>query len=86
MEPIGRGASGADVVWLRQRLGALDREPISARRPARMYDESLAARVAAFQRAQGLHEDGVAGEETLAKLTAVLDAAAPSLRRARSGS
>jgi len=86
MEPIGRGASGADVVWLRERLGALDGQSGPARRPARMYDQPLAARVAAFQRAQGLHEDGIAGEETLAKLTAMLDTAAPSLRRSRSGS
>ena len=86
MEPIGRGASGADVVWLRQRLGALDGQSVPARRSARMYDEALAARVAAFQRAQGLHEDGIAGEETLAKLTAVLDTTVPSLRRSRSGS
>ena len=86
MEPFGHGASGADVVWLRQRLGALDGQSVPAGQSARMYDDALAARVAAFQRAQGLHADGIAGEETLAKLTAVLDTAAPSLRRSGSGS
>jgi murein L,D-transpeptidase YcbB/YkuD len=53
---------------------------------ARAYDESLAARVTAFQRAHGLLDDGIAGEETLAKLTAMLDPAAPALRRAPPGS
>ncbi len=48
---------------------------------ARAYDESLAARVTAFQRTHGLLDDGIAGEETLAKLTAMLDPAAPALRR-----
>ena len=86
METIGRGVAGADVVWLRQRLGALDGQPVPARTSARTYDDSLAARVTAFQRGHGLLPDGIAGEETLAKLTAVLDPAAPSLRRARSGS
>ena len=86
MEPIGRGVSGADVVWLRQRLGALDGQPVPALPSARTYDESLASRVTAFQRAHGLLSDGIAGEETLAKLTALLDPTAPSLRRARSGS
>jgi general secretion pathway protein A len=82
MEPIGRTASGPDVVWLRQRLGALDRAA-PARTASRTYDDALGARVAAFQRAHGLQADGIAGEETLAKLTAALDPAAPSLRRPR---
>jgi general secretion pathway protein A len=83
MEPIGRGVSGGDVMWLRQRLAALDGQPVPASASGRAYDESLTARVAAFQRAHGLLADGIAGEETLAKLTAALDPAAPSLRRAR---
>jgi general secretion pathway protein A len=86
MDSMGRGTSGADVVWLRQRLGALDRKPLPALGPARTYDEPLAARVTAFQRAHGLVADGIAGEETLARLTALLDPTAPSLRAARSGS
>jgi general secretion pathway protein A len=81
MQPIGRGAGGGDVAWLRQRLGAIDREAVPAR-AARTYDDALAARVTAFQRAHGLHPDGIAGDETLAKLTAMLDPATPSLRRA----
>jgi general secretion pathway protein A len=85
MDPIARKNSGADVVWLRQRLGALDGRPVQARAASRVYDDALAARVIAFQRGQGLQPDGVAGEETLARLTALLDPASPSLRRAKTG-
>jgi general secretion pathway protein A len=84
-EPIGRGASAADVGWLRERLGAVDGQRASARAGARAYDDALAARVTAFQRAHGLHPDGIAGDETLARLTALADPATPSLRRARTG-
>ena len=86
MDSMGRGVSGADVVWLRQRLGALDGKPVPSLPAARVYDEPLAARVTAFQRSHGLVADGIAGEETLARLTALLDPAVPSLRRSRSGS
>jgi general secretion pathway protein A len=86
MALIGRGVNGADVVWLRQRLDALDGQTVPPRPSGGAYDESLGARVIAFQRAHGLFPDGIAGEETLAKLTTVLDPAAPSLRRSRSGS
>jgi general secretion pathway protein A len=83
MEPIGRNASGADIAWLRQRFAALDGRPARADSVSRAFDEALAARVAAFQRAHGLEADGIAGEETLAKLSALLDPSAPSLRSAK---
>jgi general secretion pathway protein A len=83
IEPIGRGASAGDVAWLRRRLGAVDGQPVPARAPARPYDDALAARVTAFQRAHALLADGIAGEETLARLTAMVDPATPSLRRSR---
>jgi general secretion pathway protein A len=82
MGSIGRTAREADVAWLHQQLGALEGQPVAPLASARAYDESLAARVTAFQRAHGLLDDGIAGEETLAKLTAMLDPAAPALRRA----
>jgi general secretion pathway protein A len=85
MEALGPGVRGADVVWLRQQLGALDGHAVPALSSARTYDKSLASRVAGFQRTHELLADGIAGEETLAKLTAVLDPGRPSLRRARSG-
>lgn len=86
IEPIGPGMEGGDVMWLRQRLATLDGQPVPPLPSARTYDQSLAARVTAFQRTHGLLADGIAGEETLAKLTAVLDPGRPSLRRAAAGS
>jgi general secretion pathway protein A len=87
MDAIARGASGTDVVWLRQALDAVDGRPGPAGSPpARTYDDALVTRVVAFQRAHGLQADGIAGGETLAKLSAVLDQAAPSLRRPAAGS
>ena len=86
MEAIGRGVRGADVVWLRQQLAQLDGQAAPTLPFARTYDESLAARVTGFQRTHELLADGIAGEETLAQLTALLDPARPSLRRSRSGS
>jgi general secretion pathway protein A len=83
---LSRGTKGADVVWLRQRLAALDGQTEPSPRGASLYDEPLAARVLAFQRAQKLAADGIVGAETMAKLSAVIDPAAPSLARARSGS
>ena len=83
---LGPGMMGADVVWLRHRLDALDGKPEPSPRGAPLYDEPLAARVIAFQRAQKLVPDGIAGAETMAKLSTVVDPAAPSLARTRSGS
>lgn len=83
---LSPGMMGADVVWLRQRLDALAGQANPAARGGPVYDEPLVARVAAFQRAQKLIPDGIAGAETMAKLSAVADRAAPSLARARSGS
>ena len=82
-EPIGRTASGGDIAWLRLRLAALDGGSVPARSVSRTFDDALGERVAAFQRQHGLQTDGIAGEETLAKLTALLDPAAPSLRKPR---
>jgi general secretion pathway protein A len=86
MAPIGRGAGGADVAWLRQGLVAVDGHSGAPLGTARTYDDALTARVLAFQRAHGLQADGIAGEETLAKLTAMLDPGTPSLRRPAAGS
>lgn len=86
MEALGRGMRGGDVVWLRRQLGALDGHAMPALPAARTYDESLASRVMGFQRTHDLMPDGIAGEETLATLAAVLDPVRPSLRRSGSGS
>jgi general secretion pathway protein A len=81
IEPIGPGAAGSDVVWLRQRLTELNgtpRETLTT--PPRVYDAQLAEGIMAFQRHHRLLPDGIAGAETLARLTSLLNPAAPSLR------
>jgi general secretion pathway protein A len=85
--PIGIGARevtpgsrGRPVVWLKQRLDALEGQPGAARDDA--YDESLRGRVIAFQRSQSLAVDGIAGVETLARLSSLTDQRIPSLSRA----
>jgi peptidoglycan hydrolase-like protein with peptidoglycan-binding domain len=73
--------AGRDIRWLRQRLGDLDGAPVGARL---VYDDDLKRRVVAFQQAHALTPDGIAGEETLLRLsTKAPGSAAPSLRDAR---
>jgi murein L,D-transpeptidase YcbB/YkuD len=61
------------VAWLRRALGDGD----TSRAP--VYDEALATRVAAFQQREGLEPDGVAGMETLVRLSARVDRRSPVL-------
>ncbi len=67
--PLQPGMRGRDVVWLRRQLGVVDGRaaPAGAGEP---YDEELKRRVAAFQQIESLMPDGIAGEETLARLAA----------------
>ena len=75
------GMGGRDVHWLRQRLGDLDGTPAGT---GLVYDDDLTRRVIAFQQAHALKPDGIAGEETLLRLsTKAADSVAPSLSRAR---
>jgi general secretion pathway protein A len=73
------GMSSRDVAWLRQQLpngGSSERTTV--------YDDELKERVVAFQRANGLTPDGIVGDETLVRLTAMsTDARMPSLSKAR---
>src|SRR5262249_14440844 len=72
---LSPGMQGPGVAWLRRALGdgqAGDRAPA-------VYDEALAARVVAFQRREGLEADGMAGIETLVRLSTRLDRRGPSL-------
>jgi general secretion pathway protein A len=73
------GMSSSDVTWLRQQLatgGTAERTTV--------YDDELKQRVVAFQRANGLTPDGIVGDETLVRLTAMAtDARMPSLTKAR---
>jgi general secretion pathway protein A len=72
--PIQPGMSGRDVAWLRQRLGALDGRPATAR-ANQIYDDELKRRVAVFQQGEALMPDGIAGEETLVRLVATASGA-----------
>jgi len=67
--PLQPSMRGRDVVWLRRQLGVVDGRaaPAGAGEP---YDEELKRRVAAFQQIESLMPDGIAGEETLARLAA----------------
>jgi general secretion pathway protein A len=72
--PLQPGMWGRDVSWLRQRLGALDGQPATAR-ANQIYDDELKRRVAVFQQGEALVPDGIAGEETLVRLVATASGA-----------
>jgi len=78
---LSPGMQGPGVAWLRRALGDGQTAGAGERSPA-LYDDALAARVAAFQRREGLEADGVAGIETLVRLSTRLDRRAPSLATA----
>ena len=81
--PLQPGTLSRDVVWLRQRLGALDGQPVTAK-ASQTYDDDLRRRVAAFQQGESLVPDGIAGEETLVRLVATAPGAnGPSLTKER---
>ncbi|UWR23924.1 murein L,D-transpeptidase [Sulfitobacter sp. S190] len=64
-EKIALGATGADVLALRNRLMAMG---YLRRSNARSFDAEMKTAVEAFQRAHGLEIDGVAGGETLRQI------------------
>ncbi|MGH7314200.1 MAG: AAA family ATPase, partial [Candidatus Rokuibacteriota bacterium] len=65
------GQRGSDVQWLRRRLTGLDGSP-SADKGSDLYDADVISQVKAFQRSRLLAPDGIAGEETLAHLSAAV--------------
>lgn len=80
---IGLGARGKDVIWLRDRLSALDGSIVRAK-DDELYDEELKQRVIAFQRSRSINPDGIVGRETLTHLSmAAPDPENPVLVRAR---
>ena len=81
--PLQPGMGGRDVAWLRQRLGALDGQPLTAK-ANQVYDEELRRKVAVFQQVEALLPDGIAGEETLVRLVATAPGAnGPTLNGGR---
>jgi len=77
---LGPGMQGPGVAWLRRALG--DGDITGRDRSPAVFDEALAARVVAFQRREGLEADGMAGIETLVRLSTRLDLRAPLLSSA----
>ena len=75
--PLTLGATGAGVDGLAARLAAWSGEPPPT--PGRSFDASLKARLAAFQRVQGLSPDGVAGPTTFMQLNRVAGVDEPRL-------
>ncbi len=77
--PLAPGMRGRDVLWLRQTLVEIAGQPVSAG-ASQVYDEDLKRQVAAFQQAESLTPDGIAGEETLVRLAAMMPGSkAPAL-------
>jgi general secretion pathway protein A len=74
---LSPGMQGPGVVWLRRALSEGDAAP--SERGAAVYDEALAGRVVAFQKREALEPDGIAGMETLVRLSLRLDRRAPLL-------
>lgn len=75
-ETLKPGASGPDVVALRDRLihmGFLKRSASSE------YDATMADAVAAFQQAHGLEEDGVAGPSTISEINVSVESRLQSI-------
>jgi general secretion pathway protein A len=77
---LGPGTQGPAVTWLRRSLTEAG-VATEDRGPA-VYDAGLAASVVVFQRREGLEPDGVAGIETLVRLSTRLDRGAPLLSAA----
>jgi general secretion pathway protein A len=71
------GMQGPGVAWLRRALNEGD--VVSRERGPAVYDEALTTKVVAFQRREGLEADGVAGIETLVRVSTRLDPRAPRL-------
>jgi general secretion pathway protein A len=74
---LSPGMQGPGVAWLRRALNEGD--VVSRARGPAVYDEALAAKVVAFQRREGLEADGIAGIETLVRVSTRLDPRAPRL-------
>ncbi|MFO7640291.1 MAG: AAA family ATPase [Candidatus Competibacteraceae bacterium] len=81
---LGPGATGAEVLWLRQRLALGTGEPLSEP-VSEVFDAALAAQVRDFQRARGLQPDGLAGPRTLVLLNGLASEPDTPVLRAKTG-
>jgi general secretion pathway protein A len=71
LRPLAPGMTGTGVAWLRTRLATLQHAEDSGNTT---YDAALSAAVRRFQADQHMQVDGIAGEETLVRLSAALAA------------
>lgn len=69
--PLAPGMVGTGVAWLRSQLAVLQHTQDSG---VTAYDDSLTNAVKRFQTDQHMKVDGIAGEETLVRLSAALAA------------
>ena len=71
---LAPGASGAEVVWLRQSLASIDDRFASTTPDSDTYDADLAQIVRNFQRDHRLDVDGLAGQQTQIIINSLLAA------------
>ncbi|NNC57304.1 MAG: AAA family ATPase [Woeseiaceae bacterium] len=69
---LGSSSRGADVLWLRESLAAIDDQFVSEDPFSDVYDAELEQIVRAFQRAHRLDVDGVAGQQTQILINSLL--------------
>lgn len=66
------GSSGANVLWLRESLAAIDDDLITSGTPANVFDASLEQALMEFQRRNRLKVDGLAGQQTQILINSLL--------------
>ncbi|MBT8066460.1 MAG: AAA family ATPase [Gammaproteobacteria bacterium] len=69
---LGPDSRGADVLWLRESLAAIDEEFATGNPNSDLYDAELEQTVRAFQRAHRLDVDGLAGQQTQIVINSLL--------------
>ncbi len=81
---LQEGQSGLDVIWLRRQLDRAEGIDTPPQAHASVFDRALTQRLRAFQARQQLDADGVAGEQTLVRLAAIInDPDTPTLSHRR---
>jgi len=81
---LGPGATGGDVLWLRQRLALATGQPLSEPL-SELFDAALTEQVRDFQRERGLQPDGLAGPRTLVLLNGLAPEPDTPMLRAKTG-
>ncbi|HEY3644360.1 MAG TPA: peptidoglycan-binding domain-containing protein, partial [Gammaproteobacteria bacterium] len=74
--PLSPGMNGGNVAWLRSQLATLQ---LMRDDDGNSYDADLTSAVKRFQSTQHMQVDGIAGEETLVRLSTALPAAGTPL-------